>query len=197
MDYDLIRKNFEKHGFTTAFFSTGEEVVAYLAGKYSQRSIGFGGSLTLRQLGLYEALSKNNSVIWHHLVPGSETRHLCAHSKIYMTSANAVSMTGEIINIDGEGNRVSMTLYGPDQVHFLIGRNKIAPDRDSAIYRARNTAAPKNAQRQNFKLPCAVTGDKCFDCNSPQRMCNATVIMDRAMRNLPMEVIFIDQDLGL
>lgn len=197
MDYDLLRKNFESHRFATQFFPTGAEAAAYLVGKFNGRAIGFGGSKTLRQLGLYEELGKTNAVAWHHHNPTLEIRRFVLGAKVYLTSANAVSMTGEIINIDGMGNRLAMTLYGPDEVYYLIGRNKIAPDIQAAMHRARNIAAPLNAQRLKLKTPCAAKADKCYDCNSPERSCNATLILDRPLTGMPTEVIFIDEDLGL
>lgn len=197
MDYDLLRKNFESHRFSTQFFATGAEATAYLAGKLNGRAIGIGGSKTLRQLGLYEELGKTNAVAWHHHNPTPEIRRFVLGAKVYLTSANAVSMTGEIVNIDGMGNRLAMTLYGPDEVYYLVGRNKIEPDIAAAMHRARNIAAPLNAQRLKLKTPCAAKADKCYDCNSPERSCNATLILDRAVSGMPTEVIFIDEDLGM
>ena len=196
MDYELIQKNFKAHGFDTAFFPTRAEAVKYLSEKVTNRSIGFGGSMTLHEIGLYDALSKKNAVVWHHIVPGNEIKQLAANTRIYFTSANAVSMTGEIVNIDGSGNRVAMTIYGPEQVYYIVGRNKIMPDRESALHRAKNVASPKNAKRLAKNLPCAVKGDKCYNCNSPDCICRIIVVLDKAPADLPSEVIFIDEDLG-
>ena len=196
MDFKTIQKNFEAHGFETMFFSTGAEVVEYLSGKLDKRSIGFGGSVTLREIGLYEALSKNNVVVWHHQILSNEIKQLCSHTRIYITSANAVTMSGEIVNIDADGNRIAMTVYGPERAYYVIGRNKITPNLEAALHRARNVATPKNAKRLNRNLPCGVNGDKCYNCNSPECICAITVILDRAPNRLPSEIIFVDEDLG-
>ncbi len=197
MDYDLLKKNFENHGFATRFFATGGEASDYFAAQLTGRAIGFGGSKTLRQIGLLEKLSAKNAVVWHHQPPGDEIRRLASSTRIYFTSANAVSMTGEIVNIDGVGNRLAMSMYGPEAVYYIVGRNKIVPDLAAAMHRARNVAAPQNAQRIGVKTPCAVKADKCYDCNSPQRICRATLILDRCPTGMAGEVVFIDEDLGM
>lgn len=196
MNQEILQKNFAKHGFETSFFETKEEAVAYLVEKIQGRTVGFGGSITVREMGLYDALAKNNICAWHHRIPGDETRHLAAKTRIYITSANAVSETGEIVNIDGTGNRVTMTIYGPEKCYYVVGRNKITPDRASAIDRAKNVAAPKNAKRFGVKTPCAIKADRCYDCDSPDRICRATVIMDRVPNQTPSELVFINEDLG-
>ena len=79
--------------------------------------------------------------------------------------------------VDGNGNRVASTLFGHETVYLVVGSNKLAPDYESALWRARNIAAPKNAQRLNRKTPCAVKGDRCYDCSSPDRICRALVVL--------------------
>ncbi len=196
MNQDILKKNFNKHGFETSFFETRQEAVAYLVEKIQGRTVGFGGSITVREMELFDALAKNNVCVWHHRVPGDETRQLAARTRIYITSANAVSETGEIVNIDGTGNRVAMTIYGPEKVYYVVGRNKITPDRDAAIDRAKNVASPKNAKRFGVKTPCAIKADRCYDCDSPDRICRATVILDRVLNLTPSEIVFINEDLG-
>lgn len=191
-----MMQNFERHGFTVRHFATGEEARNYLVETVKGRTVGFGGSLTVRQLGLYDALAKQNATLWHHHVASEEVRRLATGAKVYITSANAVSRTGEIVNIDGAGNRLAASIYGPDQVYFVVGRNKIAPDLHAALDRAKNVAAPKNAQRFGLKTPCAAKADRCYDCDSPQRICRATLIIERAPNRLASEIIFIDEDLG-
>ena len=132
----------------------------------------------------------------HHHIGCDGIKRLASQTKIYITSANGVSLTGEIINIDGAGNRIAMTLFGPEKVYYVIGKNKIIEDIHGALYRAKNIASPKNAQRMKLKTPCAIKGDKCCDCNSPDRICNCTIIINRALIELPTEVLFINEDLG-
>ena len=196
MDYSRIRQNFEKHGFSTQLFLRKEEAVAYLSGALDKRTIGFGGSVTLQEMGLYEALAEKNAVVWHNRIAAFEVRRLAGSARVYIASANAVSETGEIVNIDGTGNRVAMTAFGPETCYFVIGRNKIAPTLAEALDRARNVAAPRNAKRLNVKTPCAVKGDKCYDCNSPERICNMLMIHHRVPLGMRCEVVFIDEELG-
>ena len=108
----------------------------------------------------------------------------------------ALAETGELINIDGTGNRVSSSLYGHKRVWFVVGSNKIAPTYDEALWRARNIAAPKNAQRLGVKTPCAVNGDRCYDCKSPQRICRGLVVLWEAIRSCETEVVLVDEPLG-
>ena len=120
-----------------------------------------------------------------------------AEADVYLTSANGLAETGEILNIDGAGNRVASTLYGHKKVYFVIGANKLAPTRDEALWRARNIAAPRNAQRLGKKTPCAVKGDKCYDCKSPDRICRGLVELWGPMMGMETEVILIGEDLGM
>lgn len=196
MNEALLKKNFERHGFDTAFFPTKEEAAAYLADRIQGRSVGFGGSVTVREMGLYDILAQNNVCVWHHRIKSEDARQLAAHTRIYISGANAVSETGEIVNIDGVGNRIAMTLYGPEKVYYVVGRNKITPDLESALYRAKNVASPLNARRYQAKTPCAAKADRCYDCDSPERICRATLILDRAPNRLISEILFIDEDLG-
>lgn len=196
MDYDAIRKAFEKHGFETLLFSSKEDARVYFVETLSKQTIGFGGSVTLEEMGLYEALRDSNAVTWHNKVAAFGVRRLANQSSIYITSANAVTETGEIVNIDGTGNRVAMTAFGPECCYFVIGKNKIMPDLDAAVQRAKNVAAPKNARRVGVKTPCAVKGDRCYDCNSPDRICRVTVITDRVPMGMRQVIVFVDEDLG-
>ena len=197
MDYSQIRTNFERHGFTTQLFSGQEEVCDYFSRLLKRRTIGFGGSVTLKELNLYEALEPDNAVVWHNRVSALEVRQLANCANIYITSANAVTETGEIVNIDMTGNRVAMTSFGPESCYYIIGRNKITPDLTAAIHRCRNVAAPQNARRLGARTPCAARGDKCYNCNSPGRICRILNIIERPPASMKCEVVFIDQELGL
>ena len=105
--------------------------------------------------------------------------------------------TGELINIDGTGNRVASTIFGHEEVYFIVGINKLAPDYDAALWRARNVASPKNARRLGKKTPCAVRGDKCYDCKSPERICRAlAVLWERPTGIGRAEVVLVNEPLG-
>ncbi|MBQ9564813.1 MAG: LUD domain-containing protein, partial [Synergistaceae bacterium] len=116
---------------------------------------------------------------------------------VYLTSVNAAAETGELVNIDSTGNRVAASLFGHRRVFFVLGTNKIEPTLERAVWRARNVAAPKNAQRFGFKTPCAVRGDRCYDCSSPDRICNALTIYLKKMKSVETEIVIIDEPLGL
>ncbi len=197
MDFLQAKENFEKHGFTVQIFATGAEAAAYLKEKVQNTTVGFGGSATLREMGLFEALSEKNAVSWHHRVQSHDVRRQATLAQVYVTSTNAASQTGELVNIDGAGNRLVGMLYGPRQVYVVAGRNKLTPDLPSAIHRAKNVAAPQRAAQLGCQTPCAVKQDKCYDCQSPDRICRATLILDRCPMLTPTEVIFVDEELGL
>ena len=194
--FDTVKKNLEARGFSVRTFATAAEAAAYLNEAIDGKTVGFGGSVTLQDMGLYELLGSHNEVHWHW-VNGQEERKTAMGTQVYLSSANGLAETGEIINIDGSGNRVASTLYGHEKVYLVIGRNKLAPTYDEALWRARNIASPKNAQRLGRKTPCAVKGDRCYDCKSPERICRGLVVLWGPMMGMETEVILVDEDLGL
>lgn len=195
MDREQLKKNFENHRFKTSFFDTKEAAAEYLKANISEKKVAIGGSMTAQAMGLYESLSEKNEVLWHWKKPGRETLMEARNAEVYIASANAVSQNGELVNIDGTGNRVAQTLFGPEKVYFVVGKNKVCPDLASAMERAKKIAAPKNAARLQVNTPCAKTG-VCVDCNSPARVCHSTVIIERPSNGMEVEVVFIDEELG-
>lgn len=195
-DFTKVEQTLRQRGYTVHVFETGAEAADYLSGAIDGVSVGIGGSVTVQQLGLYDRLAQHNQVYWHWQ-GGPEQRAKAAEADVYLTSANGLAETGEILNIDGAGNRVASTLYGHKKVYFVIGANKLAPTRDEALWRARNIAAPRNAQRLGKKTPCAVKGDKCYDCKSPDRICRGLVELWGPMMGMETEVILIGEDLGM
>ena len=193
MDFSTVKQNLERIGYQVSCFTTAADAAAYLDSQIDGATVGFGGSMTLKEMGLYERLSAHNQV-YNHWNQGSLAA--AAAAKIYLSSVNGLAQTGEIVNIDGNCNRVASTLYGHEKVYFVIGRNKLAPDFEGALYRARNIAAPKNAQRLNKKTPCALRGDKCYDCKSPERICRALTVLWQMPTGSRYEVVLIDEDLG-
>ena len=116
---------------------------------------------------------------------------------VYICSANGIAETGEIVNIDGSCNRLSNSTYAQDLSIFIIGKNKIEPTLEKAIWRARNIAAPLNARRQHMKTPCAYGEMKCHDCSSPDRICHVmSIIWQKPIPMDQMWVILINEDLG-
>ena len=196
MAFETVKKNLEARGFSVSTFSTAAEAAAYLDSAIDGTTVGIGGSMTVQQMGLHEKLAAHNEVHWHW-TDGPEARAKAAHADVYITSANGLTENGEVINIDGAGNRVASTLYGHKRVYFIIGRNKLAPTYDEALWRARNIAAPKNAQRLGKKTPCAVNGDRCYDCRSPERICRGLVVLWGPSMGIETEIVLVDEDLGL
>ena len=197
MAWETVQENLEKRGFLVRTFSGAAEAAAYLDGAIHGTTVGFGGSVTLQELGIYEKLAAHNEVIWHW--KGDENAQArAAQAQVYITSVNGLAETGEIINIDGVGNRVSSMLYGHERVYFVVGRNKLAPTYEEALWRARNIAGPKNAQRLGKRTPCAAKGDRCYDCRSPERVCRGLVVLWEPMMGMEQstEVLLVDEDLG-
>lgn len=193
-DWTRLTENLEQRGFTVRRFATKEEAADYLDGQIDGVSVAFGGSMTVQEMGLYPRLAAHNNALWHWDKAGLQQ---AASTDVYISSVNGLAETGELINIDGTGNRVASTIFGHEEVYFLIGRNKLAPDYDAALWRARNIASPKNAHRLGCKTPCAVKGDKCYDCSSPERICRALAVLWEKPKGIGRaEVVLIDEDLG-
>ncbi len=158
-----------------------------------------GGSMTLQELGIYEALQKaGHDVLWHWRVPHDEmasVRDEAMGADVYLTSSNAVIEDGRLLNIDGIGNRVAAMFFGPPRIIVIAGRNKLAAGYAEALERIRNVAAPRNALRLKRETPCRYTG-RCQDCRSSQRMCQVTVCIENRLEGRSLEVWLVDQDLG-
>lgn len=195
--FEKVEKNLRERGYTFKTFATADEAAAYLDGQIDGKTVGFGGSVTLDTMGVYDLLARHNTVLWHWKTQDPTVRREALTAQVYLTSANGLAETGEILNIDGAGNRVAATLFGHEKVYFVIGRNKLAPTYEEALWRARNIAAPRNAQRLQKKTPCAVKGDRCYDCKSPERICRGLVTLWEPMIGMEAEVILVDQDLGM
>ena len=193
-DFETLRKNLESNGFEVSCFATADEACDYLDKKLDGRTVGHGGSVTLQEMGLLDRLA-NHAVLYRHQ-PGNVPPE-AATAQVYLCSVNGLAETGEIINIDGTGNRVASTMYGHEELYLVVGKNKIAPDYDSALWRARNIASPRNAQRLGRKTPCAAKGDRCYNCSSPERICRGlNVLWKKPFGIQRAEVVLIDQDLG-
>ena len=198
--YKKIVKNFEKKGYEVNFFETKENAVDYLEESITGKNIGFGDSLTLDYINLKEKLSLKNNVIDPGVCKNNkefiETARKSLTTDIFITSVNAVTESGELINIDDTGNRIAGSLFGHDKVYFIIGLNKLTLNLEAGINRARNLAAPLNARRLKLKTPCTVSEIKCYDCSSKSRICNGMMIYYNKMNNIEMEIILINENLG-
>ena len=200
LDLSILKQNLEKKGYGVSFFETKESATNYLASQINGKTVGFGGSVTIKEMNLFEILSKTNRVYFHDKTSDGLTvmqvRTLATRSDIYISSVNGISMDGQIINIDNTGNRVAAISYGPEKVYLVIGKNKVAKDFESALYRARNVSAPQNAKRLNRKTPCAVKGDRCYDCNAEDRICRNLSVLIHKPTGAEYEVILINENLG-
>ena len=196
-DMEKTGKNLEGRGFRVHRFATGAEAADYLVQTLHGTGIGIGGSVTIDTLDVYDRLCESNEVFWHWKNHAPETRERAGKAETYLCSANGVSENGEIVNIDGFGNRVAGTIYGPERVFLVVGRNKIAPDLTGAIDRARNIAAPLNARRLNRHTPCAVGEPRCHDCRSPEKICGVMTVFFMPPTSIKeFHVILVDEDLG-
>ena len=163
--------------------------------------IGIGGSVTVRELGILEKLEAQGYTVYNHWKPGLsresmlEIRKSQMTSDLFLSSVNTVTLNGELVNIDGIGNRVNSTVFGPGKVVLVAGYNKIVDDVQEGIKRIKNVAAPLNARRLNIDVPCAKLG-KCVDCNSPNRICRVIVIHERKPSLTEMLVILVGEELG-
>ncbi|WP_321994863.1 lactate utilization protein [Clostridium butyricum] len=198
MNISKLLDNLKREGFTVSFFENNDSAVKYLDSQLNKKTIGFGGSKTLEELNLFETLSINNEVYWHWRQPQQEARSNSQTAQVYISSANAIAETGEIINIDGSGNRISSIMYGHEKVYIIVGINKVEETFEKALWRARNIAAPLNAKRLGLKTPCAVSKEmKCYDCSNPDRICCGVSVLIKKMNGIKeMEVILINEQIG-
>ncbi len=201
-NYDPFVSLLSRRGFTVHTASTGAEARDILCALVpSGSTVGFGGSMTSQELGLPAALRKNGcTTCFHWEAPEGADRgailRAAAAADWYVASANGITRTAKIINIDGTGNRVASMLFGPKKVALVIGKNKFAEDIDSCMERIKQVACVKNARRLGCSTPCAKTG-KCADCFSEQRICSVTTIIEKKPGAInEMHLILVDEELG-
>ena len=191
----MASRGFLTHAFETA--STMRDFV--LESIPATASIGFGGSVTTEQLGLYEALrERGNQVHFHWKEPRENRAAVFAAARnadVYIMSSNAVSADGALLNIDGNGNRVGCLVDGPKTIFILLGANKFTSSRADAMTRVKTVACPANARRLGLETPCALEG-RCADCCSPQRMCNYIVWTEAPRKGATIHVCAAACQLG-
>ncbi len=191
-----------KNGFEVVELKTAQEAKAYLLKDIPDgASVGVSGSASVRQTGVLPALKeKGCEVISHWDVPKEEvtaTRKRANQADVYLTSANAVTKQGELVLIDGAGNRVSAIAFGPERLYFIISQSKVVDGGyGAAVARIKKVACPPNARRQNLDTPCAHT-DVCDpDACGDSCMCRMTLVLDRVPRGRKATVLFIEETLG-
>lgn len=194
MKLETVSQKLRQLGYSVQIFNTASEAASYLDSIIDGKTVGFGGSMTLENMDLWDHLCTHN-IVYSHL-HGFPAGPEAAFAQIYVSSVNGLSETGEMILIDGIGNRAAAVLFGHEKVYFVVGRNKIAPTYEEAVWRARNIAAPLNARRKCMKTPCAVNADHCYDCNSQNRICRAMVTLWQPLMSMEAEVVLIDEEIG-
>lgn len=192
----------KENGFKTIYASTRIEAVEEILKLIPKDAVvGVGGSITVRELGLIDALSRQGNRVAQHWQKGLSQEESMAirrtqlTSDVFLTSSNAVTESGQLVNVDGVGNRVAAMIFGPKKVIVVAGVNKIVTDLEGALDRVNNVASPMNAKRLTRKTPCAVTG-ACTDCRSPERICNVTTIINRRPIRTDFTVVLVGEELG-
>jgi hypothetical protein len=196
-------KALKKNNFEAKYLPKASEVKEELWKMIPEGAIvGVGGSLTLNQVDLAKEMEKrpvkflNPFAKGLSMEEGDRIRRQIFTADIFITSSNAITEDGKLYNIDATGNRVAAMIYGPKKVVLLCGVNKIVKDIQEAHTRAQEWAAPLNVKRLGYKPPCGVTG-QCSDCSSPERICNAYVVLAKKPRRTDYLIFLIGEELGL
>ncbi len=193
----------DKNGFTALYCATPQDAAEYIINEAADAvTIGFGGSMSVVSLGVEQLLREQGKEILNHGNPALsrderlEIMRRQLTCDLFLSGSNALTLNGELVNIDATGNRVGAMLFGPRKVIVVAGRNKLVDGTpQDAIVRVKAWATPPNAKRLNFKTPCSSTGF-CSNCNSPDRLCRATTIIDRKPRFTDLHVLVVNAELG-
>lgn len=195
-------KNLKKHQFDAHFFQNSDEALKFIMESVSGfETFGFGGSDTTHSLNIPDELEKNGKTVYDHNKEGlSPEQNIDFRKKqsscdCFFCSANAISATGEIVNMDGVGNRTNAMSFGPKKVIIIAGMNKVTHDLESAMNRIKQVAGPMRAKSLGMETPCAETGI-CNDCNVPMRICRITTILHRKPMMTDISVVLINKELG-
>ncbi|HIE05947.1 MAG TPA: lactate utilization protein [bacterium (Candidatus Stahlbacteria)] len=198
---EKVVDNLKNNGFSARFYTEVESGINdILKGIPQGSTIGIGGSVTIRELGLIDRLKTQGCEVVEHWARSEprddELRRKACSCQYYLSGTNAITEDGYLVNTDGVGNRIAALSYGPKNVYIVSGVNKVVKDLHQAIWRIKNIAAPANGRRVKAKTPCVETGI-CSDCSSPGRICRATLILERAPFRSNYQVIILNQILGL
>jgi hypothetical protein len=192
----LVRRNYDAR-----LARTREEAVELVLSVIPpEAEVGCGGSATVRQLGLLERMRERGNTVWAHEAEMSfdealQVRRRAMQSQYYLSSSNAITLEGELVNTDGIGNRVAAMIFGPPTVIVVAGANKLVADLDEAFIRIQEVAAPANATRYNLDLPCVKRGS-CYECESSLSICCVTTILHRKPMLADFKVILVPEELG-
>ncbi len=197
-----VKQQLEKRGFTAVIApSPGEAARQIMETVPAGSTVGLGGSVSTRELGLDRLLEERGHRLFNHwderLSPGErlDMRKNQLTCDVFITGVNAITLDGRIVNIDGIGNRVASMIYGPRQVIAVAGINKVARDIDDAMWRIKNIASPRNSKRLGLKTPCAATG-RCTDCGEGSSACRVTTILEYRPSLTSFMVVLVPHVLG-
>ena len=199
---ELLVKNLHSRHFEAYYCETGEQALEKALELIPKgATVGWGGAMSAKQIGLLDAMNSDEyNAIDRDKAPNPEERKKamksCLLADVFITGANALSMDGQMVNIDGNGNRVAPIVYGPDSIIVIAGMNKVMDTLEAAVIRARTVAAPMNKQRFELQTPCEVTGT-CADCKSEGCICNQILITRNSKPAGRIKMILVGEDLGL
>ena len=193
-----------KNGFTAVYCRTAGQAFDYIVKEAEgAETVGFGGSMSVADLKVADRLRELGKELLNHSVPGLAPEERVAIMRrqltcdLFLSGANAVTLTGSLVSIDATGNRVGSMFFGPKKVIVVAGRNKLVDgDVAAAVKRVKDFTSPPNARRLNYNTPCAKTGF-CCDCNSPDRICRITTVIDRKPRLTDLHVLVVNEEMGL
>lgn len=195
-------QNLKKRNMEGYYAPTKEEAVKLIMEKFlnANQTVSYGGSMTLTESGLMDAIKQSNCILLDRAtaVTSQEVKEMNAkmiNSDCFLMSTNAITVDGELVNIDGRGNRLSYLLYGPEQVIVLAGMNKVVSSVEDGVRRVRDIASPPNTVRLNKNTPCAKTG-RCGDCFSEDCICSQIVITRRSGVKNRIKVVLVSEELG-
>ena len=199
---NILVKNLCSRHFDAYYCANKEEALAKALELIPEgASVGWGGAMSAQQIGLMDAVrSGNYRALDRETCKTPEEReemgHACLGADVFLTGANGLSMDGEMVNIDGQGNRVAAIVYGPKSVLVIAGMNKVVDTLEDAVTRARTVAAPMNQQRFGLPNPCTVTGT-CADCKSQTCICNQILITRNCRPVGRIKFIIVGEELGM
>lgn len=195
----MCMEKLKKNGFETSYYETKEEVLSHLKEVIpSGSTIGLGGSMTLKEIGVIDWLTGNSNYNYldrNNCDDVHKVFHDCFNADVYLMSSNAVTMDGHLLNVDGTGNRVAALIYGPKTVYVVVGVNKLVRTLDDALHHVETYASPANNIRLNKPNPCAEYGT-CMHCNKETTICNQYVVSRRNGIPGRIHVLIVNEKLG-
>ncbi len=196
---EIAKKNFELRQFECSIVEDEKEALELIESLIKTNDVvSVGGSMTLFETGVIDWLENNQEIQYldrYHTDDMHEVFRKAFFADVYLTSTNALTMDGKLLNVDGNGNRVAAMIYGPKKVIVLAGINKLVKDEESAVERIRSIAAPANCVRLNKDTPCTKAGS-CVECLNPKRICASHVKIDRSQTKGRIHVILMMKEAG-